>query len=248
MTKGIGIIILAAGLGTRMKSNKAKVLHEICGRPMIDYVVRTANTVAGSNVVVVVGHQAEIVRQVVRKACPTLFAYQEQQLGTGHAVLCALPKVPESVEHVVVLCGDVPLIQATTIDRIVADHLTQERDVSVLAVSISEPTGYGRMVMDDRGHLTAIVEESDADDEVKAINVINSGIYVIRKSYLAAALPKLSTDNAQNEVYLTDIVKVAHAERRKIGVYVGTDSNEIIGVNSQKELQMAERLMKIRRP
>ncbi|MFZ1986428.1 MAG: NTP transferase domain-containing protein [Desulfatitalea sp.] len=246
MASTLGVVILAAGLGTRMKSDKAKVLHKICGRPMIDYVVRTAIEVAGSNIVVVVGHQAEQVKQAVGRVGKALFANQEKQLGTGHAVLCALPFIPAAVDQVVVLCGDVPLIRTTTIAALTADHDLHQRDVSLLAVSVENPKGYGRVIFDAQGQLTSIVEEKDADAAQKLIKNINSGIYVVKRQFLQQALPQLRSDNAQNEIYLTDIVDFGYRQNRRIGAVTGSDSNEIIGVNSRDELQIAEKLMKLR--
>ncbi len=245
MTSNIGIVILAAGLGTRMKSDKAKVLHEICGRPMIEYVVLTANHVAGPNVVVVIGHQADLVKKAVMSKGEAIFAYQGQQLGTGHAVMCAMPHIPNTVEQVVILCGDVPLIRAATIDHLIANHNAHGRDLSLLAVQVEQPKGYGRVILDPTGQLIAIVEEKDADAAQKEINVINSGIYVVNKAFLEWALPQLRADNAQKEFYLTDIIKHGHSGGRTIGVVKGGGSAEIIGVNSRDDLQNAENLMKL---
>ncbi len=228
-----------------MKSNKAKVLHEICGRPMIDYVMRTAMEVAGQNVVVVIGHQAENVKSAVTRVGNAYFALQEKQLGTGHAVLCALPFIPAVVDQVIILCGDVPLIRAKTIKELVADHDDHGRDVSLLAVSMDKPKGYGRIIFNDLGDLTAIVEEKDATPAQKLIKTINTGIYVVRKSFLEQALPQLRSDNAQNEIYLTDIIGIGYRQKLKIGALLGKDSKEIIGINSRDELQVAESLMKL---
>ncbi len=243
MDSNVGIVILAAGLGTRMKSDKAKVLHSICGRPMVHYVVRQAVAVAGNNVVVVVGHQAEQVKQTVSDHFDVHFALQQQQLGTGHAVMCALPKISAMVDQVVVLCGDVPLIRAATISKLVADHCTHQRDVTVLAVAVDDPTGYGRIIFNADGNFTGIVEQADADEVQKELNIINTGIYVVRRSFLALALPQIGTDNAQNEIYLTDIVAIGGEQNRTVGTMVGPDSNEVMGVNSRDELQVAEKLM-----
>jgi len=247
MMPNLGIVILAAGLGTRMKSDKAKVLHEICGHPMIEYVVRTANAVAGSNVTVVVGHQAEMVKKTVSNVGRAHFALQEKQLGTGHAVLCALPHISDTVEQVVVLCGDVPLIQPATIQKLVADHNRYQHDVTILTIFVDNPTGYGRIVLTEDGQLTAIVEEADANPDQRKINIINTGIYVISKPFLARALPQLRADNAQNEIYLTDIIQLAYRDNRRIGTVMGSDSNEVMGVNSLAELQFVDKLMKIGR-
>jgi UDP-N-acetylglucosamine diphosphorylase/glucosamine-1-phosphate N-acetyltransferase len=246
MIPALGIVILAAGLGTRMKSEKAKVLHSILGRPMIAYVVETAAAIAGQNVVVVVGYQAEQVKHAVSRTREALFAFQEQQLGTGHAVLCAMPSLPGHVEQVVILCGDVPLIQAATIEHIVSEHIANHHDLTLLGVSREDPTGYGRLVFNDVGDLAAIVEEADADAAQKKIKTINTGIYVIRRDFLELALPRLGSNNKQNEIYLTDIIGLGYQEKRSLGVVIGHDSNEIIGVNSPAELQIVEQLMEWR--
>lgn len=246
MDNEVGIIILAAGMGKRMKSDKAKVLHEIAGRPMIDYIVGVAAEIAGPNVIVVVGHQAEQVREVVGRSHQVRFAFQSQQKGTGHAVACAMPEVKEAVDVVVVLCGDVPLIRTSTIRQMVADHRAHQRDITLLTVRVPDPTGYGRVIIDDDGRLTAIVEQADANEAQKKINIINTGFYVINKSFLNFALPRLDSDNAQNEIYLTDIIHLGHRHQRNIGIMMGNDPDEILGVNSRSELHMAEKLMNIR--
>ncbi len=243
MDGDIGIIILAAGLGTRMKSGNAKVLHKVCGKPMIEYVVQTAARVAGSNIVVVVGHQADRVKGVIDLIGRVDYAIQKEQLGTGHAVQCALPHLTASVADVVILCGDVPLIRSETIGHLVASHLDAKRDVSLLGVTVDEPTGYGRLILDGDGNLSAIVEEADADESQKKIKLINTGIYAVKKGFLEKVLPKLSTDNAQGEVYLTDIIGIGYDQGGSIGICIGDDSNEIVGVNSQDDLQLAEKLM-----
>lgn len=243
MDTTVGVIILAAGMGKRMKSDKAKVLHEIAGRPMIDYVVDVAADVAGSNIIVVVGHQAEQVREAVGRFHQVRFALQSEQMGTGHAVACAMPEVPDAVDSVVVLCGDVPLIRSATVRQMVADHRARQRDVTVLAVRVPDPTGYGRVIMDAHGRLSAIVEQADANEAQAKIDVVNTGFYVIEKSFLDFALPQLDCDNAQNEIYLTDIISVGRRHQYNIGVMMGSDPDEILGVNSQAELRIAEKLM-----
>lgn len=246
MNNNVGIIILAAGMGKRMKSDKAKVLHQVAGRPMIDYIVEVAADVAGSNVIVVVGHQAEQVQEVIGRSHRVRFAFQPEQRGTGHAVACAMPEVPDVVDSVVVLCGDVPLIRSATIRQMVADHRAHQRDVTLLAVRVPDPAGYGRVILDADGRLTAIVEQADANETQQKIDVINTGFYVIEKSFLDFALPRLDSDNAQNEIYLTDIISLGHRHHRTIGAMMGSDSDEILGVNSQAELHMAEKLMIMR--
>ena len=184
MKNKVAVVILAAGMGKRMKSDKAKVLHEIQGRPMILYVVETARKIAGDNVIVVIGNQAQQVRAIISETAELLFAYQEQQLGTAHAVRCALPQIPEHCDQVIILCGDVPLIQPETIAALVEDHLRARRDVSLLAVEMDNPSGYGRVLLDDNRQISAIIEEADTNADQKRIKLINSGIYCIDKAFL----------------------------------------------------------------
>lgn len=246
MRKNVAVIILAAGMGTRMKSDKAKVLHEIQGRAMILYVVETARKIAGNNVIVVIGHQAEEVRAIVSDTAELLFAYQEQQLGTGHAVLCALPKIPEHCDHVIILCGDVPLILPETIAALVENHLEVRRDVSLLAVEMDNPFGYGRILLDSNRQISAIIEEADADADQKLIKLINSGIYCIDKSFLSEALPEIRADNAQGELYLTDILSIGYQEKKNMGVVVGTNCQQLIGINTCQDLATVDAVMKSR--
>ncbi len=247
MENKIACIILAAGLGTRMKSNKAKVLHTLLDKPMINYVVETATNVVGDNVIVVVGHQSEKVKAVVSSIADATFAFQEKQLGTGHAVLCAMDVLTGNVEDVLILCGDVPLLSSETLSFLIAQHRKENRDASVLAVSVDNPTGYGRILIDPDGQLTGIVEEADASAEQKGINLINSGIYCIKREFLVNNLSRIESNNAQNEFYLTDVIKIGYAQKRSIGVVIGNSQEEIIGINSPNELMQAERILKSRR-
>ncbi len=240
----VAVVILAAGLGTRMKSDKAKVLHTILGRPMVAYVVDTARAVAGDNLILVIGHQAERVRETVLQQADVRFAHQKNQLGTGHAVMCALPVLPESTRHVVVLCGDVPLLGEKTLRRFVEDHLSEQHTLSILAVNIDNPSGYGRVVQGADGTVTGIVEEADATIEQKLITLINTGIYCVRRDFLETALDKISADNAQGEYYLTDIVAIAHQDRLPIGVTVGDRADEFMGINSPEQLEAVEQIMR----
>jgi len=240
----IAVIILAAGLGTRMKSNKAKVLHEICGKPMINYVAEAAVKIAGDNVVLVVGHQADKVRETLSKLGTFRFAHQEEQLGTGHAVLCALPHIPDQCSEVVILCGDVPLIKSGTLSGLLKSHSDKKRDLSVLAVRLADPTGYGRILLDENGRVQGIVEESDATAQQKRIRLINTGIFCVKKQFLLGAVPQIKSDNAQGEIYFTDIVEIAYKEKKHIGVTIGGQLLEVTGINTIEELKKVERAMK----
>ena len=239
----VAVVILAAGLGTRMKSDKAKVLHEIMGRPMVLYVVDTAHSLVGDNIVLVVGHQAEKVKRLVAAQGDLHFAYQEQQLGTGHAVMCAMPSVPKGIRHVVILCGDVPLLKPETLERFIDDHQSRSRTLSILAVDLDDPTGYGRIVQGIDGSVTGIVEEADATHEQRGITIVNTGIYCVERDFLAEALGQISDDNAQGEYYLTDIVAAAYRANLAIGVSIGNDPNEFVGINSRAQLDAVERML-----
>ncbi len=243
MDGNIAVVILAAGLGKRMQSPKAKVLHEILGKAMILYVVEAARRMAGEAVVLVVGNQAEEVREVVSAVADVRYALQEQQLGTGHAVLCAIPRLPRDCREVLVLCGDVPLISTATLKGLVQNHVAAERDVSLLAVELENPYGYGRVMIDSRHEVFGIIEEADASADQKAIKLINSGIYCINRKFLEEVLPRLNRNNAQGEFYLTDIVRIGHDLGKRIGVAFGRDPNEILGVNTPQDLAQVEGLL-----
>jgi len=239
-----GVVILAAGKGTRMRSNRAKVLHELNNRPMIHYVLQTALTIAAPGQVhVVVGHQADEVQQAVARDFDTGFVTQAEQLGTGHAVQCALPHLAARVAHVVILCGDVPLLTPTTLEGLLSRHVQSSNDITLLAVQLSDPTGYGRVLLDGHGNLQAIVEEADADERQRKINLINSGIYCIRKAILDDVLGQVKDDNAQQEFYLTDIIGIGRRRGLQLGVEIGQDAQEVMGINTRAELDRAEQLL-----
>lgn len=240
----IAAIILAAGEGTRMRSNRAKVLHEIAGVPMIRYVVEAALAVM-DNVVVVVGYQAQDVRKVLASYPMLRFALQQQQLGTGHAVLCGMPEVPARVQDVVVLCGDTPLIRPETIRALIERHRPGNNCLSLITALVREPFGYGRVVLDERGKPMRIVEESDASESEKKIAVVNTGMYCINVSFLKEALALLKDDNVQGEFYLTDVVERAYKAGRPAVLLEASDTTEVIGVNTAEDLAKAERFFKM---
>jgi len=242
----VAVIILAAGLGKRMQSDMAKVLHEVLGRPMIRYVVETARRIAGKDVIVVVGHQAQKVMEVVSADAEVLFAYQEKQLGTGHAVLCAFEYIPEYVSEIVILCGDVPMLRAATVQSLIDDHKAAKRDLSLLAVTVDNPRGYGRVMIDENRRLIRIVEEADATPEQKKIRTVNAGIYCVAKKFLTDSLQQIKPDNVQGELYLTDIIEIGHREKQVVGVLFGDDGDEVMGVNSCTDLLAAEKIMRLR--
>ena len=237
------IIILAAGMGKRMKSGKAKVLHEIFGKPMIMYVVETAKKIAGNDVILVIGHQDDKVRKVVSEDANVIFALQKDQLGTGHAVSCALPYLPDHTQEVIILCGDVPLLTFETVMRLFKDHIMAKRDISLLAVKINNPKGYGRVLFDEKMNVSGIVEEADASAKQKSIKTINTGIYCVKKEILFDSLKKIKSDNVQGEFYLTDVVELGYREGKVVGVLIGDDSEETVGVNTIHDLMTVENIL-----
>ena len=233
-------VILAAGKGTRMKSAKAKVLHELFGRPMIRHVVERVHRAGVGRVVVVTGHQAEAVEAVLA-GDGVRFARQEEQLGTGHAVRCAESALPPSCQRVLILCGDTPLVTPATLAALIAAH--GDNAVTVLTTLLDDPTGYGRVLADAHGRVTAIVEEKDATDEQRAVREVNTGIYCVERRFLFHALGRLRNDNRQKEYYLTDIVGMAVAAGLPVGRMAAPDPREVIGINSRRELAQAEAVL-----
>lgn len=245
IAKDTGIIILAAGKGTRMKSERAKVLHEILGKPMISYVLKTAVGISNANVIVVVGHQAEEVKSAISSDFQNIsFAYQEKQLGTGHAVMCALPYLKHHIKQIVILCGDVPMIKSDSIVSLISKNLLEGYDISVLTVEMKNPTGYGRIMLGSDGNIIDIVEEADASPEQKKNRMVNSGVYCINTNDLKLFLNDLKPNNAQGEYYLTDVVKAGNRLNKKIGLVLSENANETIGINDIQTLQLVESLMK----
>lgn len=240
----VAVVILAAGLGKRMKSNRAKVLHEVLGKPMVAYVVEAAVPIAGGAVIVVVGNQAEEVRREVACRAEVMFAYQDQQLGTGHAVQCALDQLPSGCDEVMVLCGDVPLIRTATLRALISAHVQTGRDVTLLAVDLDRPYGYGRVLLVPGGQVLGIVEEADATAEQRAIRTINSGIYCFNRRFLEEALPRLTNQNAQGEYYLTDVIRIGYETGRNVGVAWAFDPNEILGINTLQDLARVESILR----
>lgn len=235
-------IILAAGKGTRMKSDLAKVLHTIAGVPMIRYVVETALSVV-DDVVVVIGHQAQAVREVLTSYRSLRFVVQKEQLGTGHAVLTALPALPPQTTHVVILCGDTPLIRAATLSQLLRTHEITSGSLTVLTTELTNPFGYGRIVLNPEGLVVGIVEESDATEKEKKITMVNTGTYCIDTDFLREFLPDLKSDNAQGEFYLTDVVARSHREGFPAALVAAENSLEVLGVNTLEDLAGAEKLI-----
>jgi UDP-N-acetylglucosamine diphosphorylase/glucosamine-1-phosphate N-acetyltransferase len=233
-------LILAAGKGTRMKSDKAKVLHVLNGKPLLYYSLAAAQEAGAEKIVAVIGHQAEIVRDAFADS-GCVFVEQNPQLGTGHAVLQAKDILADYQGLTVILCGDVPLLKAATIKSLIDNHLTAKAMVSVLTTIPPPPHAYGRIVKDDKGNVLKIVEHKDATEEERKIGEINTGIYCVDTKFLFHALGKVTDNNQQREYYLTDIVEIACREGQKVKSLIADDYVEVMGINTLDELSRAEK-------
>ncbi len=236
-TLPLELIVLAAGKGTRMHSRLPKVLHSIGGQPMIRHVLDRARELNAQTINVVVGHEAAQIQAALANDS-VRFVQQAEQLGTGHAVMQALPNITAD-SIVLLLCGDVPLIKTQTLQTLTA--LVDGQHMGLLTAHMTDPTGYGRIVRDVRGKVRAIVEQKDATVDQQAIREINSGIMAVRGSHLLSWIPQLSNNNAQNEYYLTDIIRLAQADDVAIATLVTDDLNEIAGVNNRLQQAQLER-------
>ena len=231
-------LILAAGKGTRMKSDLAKVLHVLEDKPLLHYCLQSARRAGAEKIVVIVGHQADLVRQEFSQ-CGCIFIDQKPQLGTGHAVLQAKEALTGYSGKTVILCGDVPLLKPSTIKSLIENHIATGAAITVLTTIPPDPLGYGRIVKDSDGNIAKIVEQRDATDVEKQIGEINTGIYCADTPLLFDALGKVKNNNDQKEYYLTDIVEIACREGRIVKPYMATDYVEVMGINTPDELSRA---------
>lgn len=231
------VVILAAGQGSRMKSELPKVLHAVAGRPMLHHVIGTAKQLGAEKIHTVIGHGADQVREVTSEPSVN-WVHQTEQLGTGHAVAQALPDLPDEA-RVLVLYGDVPLTQQATLEAMVQE--LDDQTLGLLTVTLDDPNGYGRILRDDHGRVTAIVEQKDASAEQRAIREVNTGILAIAAKHLKAWLPTLSNANAQGEYYLTDIIAMAVDKGLSVAVSQPNDAYEVQGVNNRLQLAELER-------
>lgn len=244
-SEGFGTIILAAGKGKRMRSDLAKVLHPLCGVPMLTYPIAAARAAGAGRIVVVIGHQAERIRAAYR-GDDLVFVEQRELLGTGHAVLQAREAFGDYSGTVVILCGDVPLIRPETVRSLYERHRSEKAAVTVLTTIPTDPAGYGRMVKDKDGTVRKIVEDKDATPEEKAIREINTGIYCVECPFLFEAVSGLGNRNAQGEYYLTDIVGIAAGRGMRVVTSLAADPVEVMGINTMAELDTACRCLERR--
>ena len=241
------VMILAAGLGTRMKSRRAKVLHELAGLPLIVHVLRSAFELAPQAIFTVVGHQAEEVEHAVKAAATRLsnsknvtpelrFVLQAEQRGTGHAVMAARNQLTGRNGQIVILAGDAPLIEAATLLNLVQTHREEKNEATMLTVLLNDPTGYGRIIRDDNGNFLRNVEQKDASPAELSTKEVGVSMYCFDIPPLLDALDHLTTDNAQGEFYLTDVPKILQAHGKRVGLLCHSNAEELLGVNTRIEL------------
>ncbi|MBB4688281.1 bifunctional UDP-N-acetylglucosamine diphosphorylase/glucosamine-1-phosphate N-acetyltransferase GlmU [Amycolatopsis jiangsuensis] len=242
MATPLSTLILAAGEGTRMRSSTPKVLHPIAGRPLVEHAVRAAAGLRPQHLVVVIGHGREAVGAELARVGTVLdravtTAVQEEQKGTGHAVSCALRELPQGLTGTVLVSyGDVPLLDTETLSALLAEHNGSGNAVTVLTAVVADPSGYGRIERDGEGVVKAIVEHKDATPEQLEITEINSGVYAFDAAVLTEGLSRLSTDNAQGELYLTDVLGIAREDGKGVGALVVDDPWVTEGVNDRVQL------------
>lgn len=237
-------VILAAGEGTRMKSSKPKVLHELFGRPMVSYAADCARKAGAADVCMVVGHKADEVKKALESE-EVSFAEQTSRLGTGHAVMQAGDFI-EADSDILILYGDTPLVRHETIERLIEFHRTGGYAASVISAKVANPYGYGRIIRGGGGEFLKSVEQKDANEAERAVNEINTGIYCFKGSALLSALKRIKNDNAQGEYYLPDTLQILLADKAGVNAMVAEDASEFFGVNSRVQLAEAADIMKRR--
>lgn len=235
-------VILAAGMGKRMKSKHPKVIHQILGKPMVEYVITAAKAAGVEHITVVVGHKAEEVKEAITSNVD--FVLQDPPLGTGHAAMVAQENLPDEGD-VLILTGDTPLITSETLNKVIMYHKTHKYAATIITAMLKDPTGYGRIVRDSEGDIIKIVEHKDASPEELAISEINASMYCFDIKKLREALSQLSNDNAQGEYYLTDTIAIMREKGYRIGGYVA-DAEEVLGINDRVQLYEASNVMRKR--
>lgn len=240
-------IILAAGKGTRMKSDLPKVLHEVCGRPMVAYVMDACRRAGASRLLVVIGHQADRVRETFADdSRDVTWVEQTEQLGTGHAVLVCRDHLVELTGPVLVLAGDGPLIRPETLREVVETHRNEQAACTLATCIMPDPARYGRILRDEDGKLLGIVEYLDADETQRAIREVNVSMYCFDAEALRSVLPRLTNDNAKGEYYLTDVIALLREDGQTLAAVPAVPPEEAMGINTRDDLVAAERVMRAR--
>ncbi|WP_339263448.1 bifunctional UDP-N-acetylglucosamine diphosphorylase/glucosamine-1-phosphate N-acetyltransferase GlmU [Solibacillus sp. FSL W7-1472] len=237
-------VVLAAGQGTRMKSKLYKVLHPVCGKPMVEHVIDHISSLNVERVVTVVGHGAELVKETLGNKSE--YVLQEEQLGTAHAVQQAEPILSGLSGTTLVVCGDTPLIRPETMQALLDQHASQNAKATILTAVTDDPTGYGRILRDEHGQVSQIVEQKDATSEQQLVKEINTGTYCFDNEALFEALKLVKNENAQGEFYLPDVIEILQKQGETVAAYVTENFDETLGVNDRFALSQAEELMRAR--
>ena len=238
-------IVLAAGKGTRMRSQTAKVLHDVLGRSMLEHVLDALEALNVGGMTAVVGHASAQVKQALKGKHQLTWVQQDEQLGTGHAVqLCE--STCSAAEHVLIVCGDTPLLRTETLAHLLHEHIKQGYDISVLSAELDKPHGYGRICRDEDGNMLDIVEEKDASDEVRKISEVSSGIFCVRREVLFRYLQNIDNQNEQQEYYLPAIIPLAVADGARLQALMMPDADDMLGVNNRTQLRQVTEKMQMR--
>jgi len=240
---GLAVIIMAAGKGTRMHSDLPKVLHKANGKPLVEYVLDTSNALDPEKIVLIIGHQAEMVKEATADF-KVIAALQEPQLGTGHAVMQANNALRNFEGEVLILSGDAPLVTLNSLQQLIAFHRAQNAVATVLTADLADPSGYGRVIRHNNSDIVLkIVEHKDATEEERAVREINSGIYLFNTPVLFQALGEITTNNAQNEYYLTDVFGICFKSGKRVCAFKTENPDEIVGINTPEQLREAEAIL-----
>lgn len=238
-------VILAAGKGKRMNSDLPKVLHQLGGKPMVEYVIDSAREAGAERIVLVVGHRWQQTQSYL-KHLKVEFVVQREQLGTGHAVLQTEELLSGFEGEVLILCGDVPLLRAGTLKNLLEEHKRKKAAATVLTAVLEDPSGYGRIMRDQRGMVQGIVEDKDASADQKKVSEINTGTFCFDKTSLFSVLERVRCNNEQGEYYLTDTVKLLLDQKLTVWAVTASDPYETLGINSLEELKRVEEILAAR--
>lgn len=245
VSPGITAVILAAGKGTRLKSELPKVLHEVCGRPMLAYVIDACRAAGVGRCVAVVGHRQDLVRDAFASDRGVVWAVQEPQNGTGHAVMVCREQIRE-FDHALVLCGDGPLIRAEVVRELIDRHIAENASATLATAVIDDPTGYGRIARDTNGRFRAIVEHADASEAERAIREVNPSYYCFRVADLLPALDQIKPNNKKGEYYITDVLGLFVAAGKTVVAISSVLPEDIYSINSRRDLALVNRVMRDR--